>query len=207
LDWTYGWVYGDNNTITLVKQVCPTGCLAGLATNERGGSGINAPGFLEGMIPIWGSGKQAIHDFQQGKWGWGTFNTALAASDLFLVGAATGAVEKGIWKIGSHTWSATSKWLTSTGWREFTGQPMHHWAIPQGEWGRYIPDTIKNQPWNLMNMPDRAFHNALHGIGRTPFSFAERLWYGTPAWFRAGVFSTLGRETDMLRGDEACGCD
>ena len=39
-------------------------------------------GFWEGMIPIWGSGKQAYEDFKCGRWGWGLFNSALAVSDV-----------------------------------------------------------------------------------------------------------------------------
>ncbi|MBS1637737.1 MAG: hypothetical protein JST26_17610 [Bacteroidetes bacterium] len=36
-------------------------------------------------LPIWGSYKQAKLDFSVGKYGWGTFNSLLAASDIFLV--------------------------------------------------------------------------------------------------------------------------
>ena len=65
------------------------------------------PGFWEGLIPIWGSGRTAYDDFQNGKPYWGTFWVVVAATDIFLVRSlATGAV-KGLWKFGSHTWSAT----------------------------------------------------------------------------------------------------
>ncbi|HTM09324.1 MAG TPA: RHS repeat-associated core domain-containing protein, partial [Verrucomicrobiae bacterium] len=184
-----------------------SGTCSTCGTIGSGGGKTSAPGFWEGMIPIWGSGKQAINDFEQGKWGWGTFNTAMAVSDVFLVKAAGSAVGKGIWKFGSHTWPATSKWLTNTGWREFAGQPMHHWMIPQNEWGTYIPNAIKNQPWNVMGMPDHIFHNAVHGLGENAFGPIGRLWYGTPGWFKAGTFSTLGRAANTARGDEDCGCD
>ncbi len=46
------------------------------------------------MIPVWGSGRAAINDFQNRRWGWGLFNTALAISDLFMVGAAFKAGSK-----------------------------------------------------------------------------------------------------------------
>ena len=47
---------------------------------------IGAPGFWASLIPIYGSGRAAINDYQTGHWGWGLFNTALAASDVLLVG-------------------------------------------------------------------------------------------------------------------------
>ncbi len=46
---------------------------------------IGAPGFWTSLIPIYGSGRAAINDYQTGHWGWGIFNTGLAASDLLLV--------------------------------------------------------------------------------------------------------------------------
>jgi hypothetical protein len=46
---------------------------------------VGEPGFWEGMIPMWGSGRAAVNDFQNGRWGWGLVNTALAVSDVFLV--------------------------------------------------------------------------------------------------------------------------
>ena len=63
------------------------------------------PGFWEGVIPVWGSGRTAYDDYRHGKPYWGTFWVAVAASDVFLVRSlATGAV-KGFWKIGSNTWA------------------------------------------------------------------------------------------------------
>jgi hypothetical protein len=47
-----------------------------------------------------------------------------------------------------------------------------------------------------MAMPDAAFHDALHGFGT--FSLPERLWHGSPVWFRAGLLSTAGREGNWL---------
>jgi RHS repeat-associated protein len=57
-------------------------------------------GFWEGLIPIWGSGKRAIEDFQCGRWGWGLFNTALAVSDVFLLKALATALAKGAVEAG-----------------------------------------------------------------------------------------------------------
>jgi hypothetical protein len=46
---------------------------------------VDEPGFWEGLIPIWGSGRSAVHHFQEGNWGRGAIYTALAVSDVFLV--------------------------------------------------------------------------------------------------------------------------
>jgi len=46
---------------------------------------VGAPGFAESLIPVWGSGRAAVNDFQEGRWGWGVINAALAVSDVFLV--------------------------------------------------------------------------------------------------------------------------
>lgn len=150
------------------------------------------------LLPIAGSGAQASYDFKQGNWGWGMFNLGLAAADIVPVRSATTGLAKGGWKFGSHTWDAVRKWLTRKGWRECPGQPVHHWGIPREGWGSNIPDWLKNQPWNIMGVPDREFHNALHGVGRNPFTFGERLWYGTPDWLKAGAFSFGGREANWM---------
>ena len=46
---------------------------------------VGEPSFGESLIPIWGSGRMAINDFQNGRWGWGIVNTGMAISDVFLV--------------------------------------------------------------------------------------------------------------------------
>ncbi|WP_276089287.1 DUF6443 domain-containing protein [Pedobacter sp. JY14-1] len=56
---------------------------------------VGEPGTLESFIPVWGSGRAAINDFQNGRYGWAAFNAALAISDVFLVKAAVTAVVKG----------------------------------------------------------------------------------------------------------------
>ena len=156
------------------------------------GMAVGEPGFWESMIPVWGSGRAAINNFQEGKWIRGTINTAVAVSDVFLVKAAASGIAKGAFKLGSHTWGATSKWLTKKGWRQFKGQHMHHWLIKQGgRIGKMVPEIIKNQPWNLMPMKTAALHRALHGRGT--MNAIEKLWHGTPRWFKALGVSIFGR--------------
>jgi RHS repeat-associated protein len=216
----YNWQRYFNPETGRYVSVDPIGFWAGDPNLHRytGNNPINlmdpfglkvcAPGLLESLIPVWGLGKAAINDFQNGKWGAGVFDTAMAVSDVFLVKAAVTGLSKGAWKVGSNTWSATSKWLNKTGRREFKGQEIHHWLIPQREWGEQVPDFIKNQPWNLMSMPkDPTFHQGLHGKGINPMNLAEKLWNGTPTWFKAATTSTAGRIPNMGGGNGDCDCD
>jgi len=49
------------------------------------GLDVGEPGFWESLIPIWGSGREAIHSFQNGQYLRGAFHTVLAATDVFLL--------------------------------------------------------------------------------------------------------------------------
>ncbi len=124
----------------------------------------------------------------------------MAVSDLIVVKAVfTGIVKggiKGLIKLsGSQTWDAHRKWLTNTGVREFSGQNFHHWLLEQNRGlGEYVPDWIKNQRWNLMPM-ERSLHTWLHNGAGT----WEKLWYGTPTWFKAVVGSAFGRVANAFR--------
>jgi RHS repeat-associated protein len=55
-------------------------------------AGVGQPGTLERLIPIWGPGRAAIDDFQNGHWGWGILHGLEAISDFFLL--------KALWKSG-----------------------------------------------------------------------------------------------------------
>jgi hypothetical protein len=152
---------------------------------------VGPPGFIESFIPVWGSGRSALNDFETGHWGWGTFNAGVALSDVFLVKAMATGLAKGSWKLGSHTWSATRAWYgTTRGLAPRT--PVHHWLIEQGSSvGRHVPDVIKNQPYNLMPLADQALHIEVHQSAGF-----RRVWYGTPGWAKALWFSTTGRGVD-----------
>jgi hypothetical protein len=45
-------------------------------------SGVGHAGFWEGMIPFWGSGREAVAYYQEGRWVWGTVNAAMAVTDV-----------------------------------------------------------------------------------------------------------------------------
>src|SRR5581483_6024248 len=68
--------------------------------STTGGGSIGQPGFLEGMIPVWGSLRAGIDDFQNGRYGWAAFNMVMAASDVVGVGAVAKFAVKGAVKAG-----------------------------------------------------------------------------------------------------------
>lgn len=62
---------------------------------------------LEGATPLWGSGRNAINDFQRGRYITGTFNSVMALSDLLLVKAAfTGATKATLSFTGKLSYAA-----------------------------------------------------------------------------------------------------
>jgi len=165
------------------------------------------PGFWEGSIPIWGPEQSGEYNLEHGNPVFAMGDFALAVSDAFLVRSFATGASRGFWKFGSNTWGATSKWLTKTGWREFRGQEMHHWLLQQAS---SFPNWLKNQPWNLIGTPSRVFHQALHGVGPRQMTALERVWYGTPSWFKALLPSLAGRGvqtvTPSSTGDKAQEC-
>lgn len=167
-----------------------------VSANDGNENTIGQPGFGESLIPIWGSGRAAVDDFQQGNYGWGTFNTVLAISDVFLVKSIATGIGKGAWKMGSHSWSATRRWMVKKGYAR-SGEPLHHWAVTQATAKKYGLEGVTNQPWNLVRFPTQSMHmRAGHGmnyLGQPGYGFLGQFWYGTPTWFKAGILSGGGR--------------
>ena len=64
----------------------PGGAAGGGAAPSAESNSVGEAGFAEGMIPVWGSGRDAVNAFQKGEIGWGLLHTALAASDIVLAG-------------------------------------------------------------------------------------------------------------------------
>ncbi len=66
---------------------------------ERAENSIGESGLIEGFIPVWGSGRDAIANFQQGNIGWGLFNTGMVVVDVFTLGGSSlvkGGVRAGV---------------------------------------------------------------------------------------------------------------
>jgi len=175
------------------------------------------PGFAESMIPVWGSGREALADWHDGDYAGAAGNALLAASDLIpgatlakvgVKAAARGAklgwkapvkkvlkeAGRGVVKLdGSMTWNAVRKDLKDAGVKPF-GWHGHHAIIPQNGWGRRIPDAIKNQPINIKVLSP-SNHTRIHGPykGKPQFDPVRRVWYGTPDWAKGAAVSAGGR--------------
>lgn len=118
---------------------------------------------------------------------------------MFLVRSVATGIGKGAWKLGSHSWSATRKWMLKKGYVG-KGEPLHHWAITQSTAKKHGIEAIANQPWNLIKFSTQAKHMRLaHGQTYKGIEGATKLgqlYYGTPIWFKAATISTLGRIVD-----------
>ena len=90
-----------------------------------------------------------------------------------LGGGLLNGLAKGAFKfktVGSHTWSATRKWMTKN--NIMVNKPniqRHHWLFEQNQGiGKYVPDFIKNQPWNI-NPISTSFNIYSDEIGESTF--------------------------------------
>lgn len=159
------------------------------------------PGLAESLIPVWGSGREAVADFHDGDYLGAGINGALAASDLFLAGSvAKGLAKGGVYvargaaKEAPYAWKTVVRpWMGKKGYLE-AGQHGHHWAIPQSGWGKNVPEWFKNQPWNIKPMPSPEVHGRITGSykGKPQFNALERYWYGTPAWSKVATGAAVG---------------
>ncbi|WP_207483088.1 hypothetical protein [Arenibaculum pallidiluteum] len=172
-------------------------------------SSIGRPGLAESFIPVWGSGREAIADFQEGNYLGAALNAGLAASDLFVAGTLAKAVGKAmgkgglkggayallgpIWKGGATDWDNISRHMRNLGMLE-KGQHGHHWLIPNNRWGKYVPNSIKNHPFNIKAMPSDEIHMRVHNKwrGMPRFGYTLRYWHGTPHVSKAATVSTGG---------------
>jgi len=193
------WTYADHDA-TEVDAVVITG-------QRRSKRRVKHPGFVESLVPIWGSGKEAIADFQEGDIVGGVGNTLLVVTDLvpggYLVKTIGKASIRGLVKTkGSHTVGATREWMVRKGYQRASdlGVERHHWLIPNKGWGANVPDYIKNQPFNLHEM-NPATHQRLHRRwdGEERYGPIERTLKGTPAWALAPGATTPGKVFEGLR--------
>jgi RHS repeat-associated protein len=171
-------------------------------------------------IPIWGAAKQAQLDFSVGKYGWGSFNTAMAISDVFLLKSLLTAPLKGSVNAMAKEYTWWSAWRSFYGREGLAeaGEQLHHWAWQRNgaKSGSGFSWWLKNQPWNLMPMKEsRLFgytgneiHTLIHGgsIRRGTIIWkgdllgeALRATYGTPLWFKTTVNYSVEQTADRLR--------
>ncbi len=95
---------------------------------------------------------------------------------------------------GGHWSQGVSHQLRSRWGLVGTNAELHHWAIPQGGWGRAIPNYIKNQAWNIKIAESRAAHamidTAFSVKGVSPYPVLVRPLLAMPNWARVATLST-----------------
>jgi len=187
---------------------------------------VGHPELLESLIPVWGSGREAVADFQEGDYAGAALNGALAASDLFLAGSLAKGVAKGglyivtgaakeaakqaalrgskttpySWDKRVRPWMGAKRYLAK-------GQAGHHWAIPQNGWGKNVPEWVKNQPWNIKPMPEGPAGAEMHGRmtgrykGKPKFNALEQYIYGTPAWSKTATGAAVGHPAAAAKAE------
>ena len=160
---------------------------------------VSDPGTVEYLIPIWGSGRAAIHDFQNQDYLPAIGNTALAASDVFFVKALVAGMAKvGVKELTrtgvSCTHRATRKRLLEHGVAQ-AGKPLHHWAIGQNsKLGKQLPQSIVNHPLNYVTIENDVLHMGIHGVGPLGDMPRYAKWLkGTPAWYKYLLTSSGGK--------------
>jgi hypothetical protein len=176
------------------------------------------PTFLESIIPVYGSAREAIADYQEGDIAGAVLNGALAASDL-IPGAAVGkalvkgtayygakqAAKHALSREGAYGWRNVRKWMGKTGQLE-KFEHGHHWAF---ENGTRVPDWIKNQPWNIKGL-DAVTHGRIHGpytitdkagirTKLPEYSLPEKYWYGTPWWMKQVPATVAGKGAGAVK--------
>jgi hypothetical protein len=182
------------------------------------------PGFAESLIPVWGSGREAIADFREGDVYGGIGNTVLAATDL-TGGWAAKSVAKTMVKAASkqgskiglsglakdpNVWRLARKRMVENGYLA-KGQDGHHWLIPQNGWGKEIPTAIKNQPWNIKPMPNSEIGKAMHGritnaytingVRKERFNALDRYIVGTPTWWKTVNVGAIGHPAGAAKAE------
>jgi len=168
------------------------------------------------MIPVVGPGWEFLADVQKEHYGHAALDAGVGLLDAqvgkaiikggmkvragkaFYVPQKEKALEASFdWKKKVRPWMEAQDYLKPS-------QHGHHWFVPQNGWGKSISKKIKNQPWNIMAMPDEVTHGRLHHrVGDSPrFNALERYWHGTPNWWKAltgapaahGVMATQSRQ-------------
>jgi RHS repeat-associated protein len=176
--------------------------------NATDPSGLRCRGIgreLTSFIPVFGPAWDTIDDVQDGEYGWAAIDASLAILD----GIGVGELTKLGWKTGSHTWSATRKWLAKQGVAE-PDQHVHHAFIDRNGWAKGRLDAIKNQWWNLkpLKPPPGYAMDDWHRMvdGRRPgLNALERAWHGWPDWTKPTGASAIGKAAKVGRSN-GCGC-
>lgn len=102
-------------------------------TDEECKGCIEEPGFAEGMIPLWGSGKSFLAAAQRGQVGWAIFHGVMFVSDAFLVGALAKAAMKAAGKGAGKVIATTMGGTAATEGAEHAGASAAKMVMELGE--------------------------------------------------------------------------
>lgn len=150
---------------------------------------VEHPDLLPSLVPFAGSAQEAVADYQDGDYLGAAGNAALAVSDALLFGTIVKTAGKAGYKFGgkalSPTWQNVRARMATRG-HIGKGQHGHHAIIPNGRWGKRVPEVIRNSPLNIVFPRDISTHKRLHGrdlkLGLPKFNPLDRVRYGTPPW-------------------------
>ncbi|GAB3094074.1 RHS repeat-associated core domain-containing protein [Lysobacter terrae] len=159
------------------------------------GLNVGAPGFFESFIPVWGSAREAVNDFQCGRYIWGTINTVLAITDATGIGYGVKALAKGGFKTAKNffkAFSKTSNWNNMRNMLQKMGEVARNSrAVSTSQWltTDHIfvkqawdwPHWITNFPLNLQYPVTGRLNNQFERMG-----LLERMGY-MESWRKAAI--------------------
>jgi len=177
--------------------------------DPMGLQGVGQPGFGESLIPVWGSGRAAIDDIQNGNWGWAAFDSLMCVSDCLMVGTLVKTIGKCGLKVCVMAARGTAYNTVRRGMRSlarFPGQHAHH-ILKQAVIGEnWLLKAIFNQPAMLTFVPRQAeykgimygmngYHMLLDGkcVFGNQMNILERLYYGSNTFQKSAATSIMGR--------------
>jgi hypothetical protein len=169
------------------------------------------PGFLESLIPVVGSAKEAEYNFDKGNYWAGIGYSLLAISDVFLVKSIAAGIAKGGFKALGKSYTSWNSYRRFYGKQRFAkpNQHLHHWLWQRNgaTKGYGFKWWAKNQMWNLKPVPKiegmsfDAVHKAIEGKGLSNWTIIQRMYYGTPSWPWTFSISAGGRITGEINDE------
>ena len=189
---------------------CENNPLLKVDPDGKQGKGVGQPGFAESLIPVWGSGRAMVDDFQNGNYAMGMFNMAMMVSDCFMVGTVVKGVAKFGFKasmnVGNMSWKAVRSRIKDVGMADFSGQHFHHLIKQKYYLNSPALKFLLNQPFMVTKLARggytykgvdytmNGFHMLLDGrtVHGQAMSRLERIWYGSNNFHKASAASSIG---------------